>query len=138
VTVLIPLTVRRAIVAHARREHPNESCGFLLGRGRRVQFASPMKNVAARPARAFRIDDRGHIDLRRLLRAIEPTLEIVGVYHSHPAGPVHPSEQDVRDAHYPAWIHVIVGFSRGRPLIYAYRIRRGIVTTLTITEELRH
>jgi proteasome lid subunit RPN8/RPN11 len=135
VTVLIPPAVRRAIVAHARRERPNECCGLLLGAGTRVRFAAAMSNVAARPARRYRIDDREHIALRRLLRRLEPTVEIVGAYHSHPTGPARPSEQDVRDAHYPDWIHVIVGFSGRRALIYAYRMRRGIVTTLAIAEE---
>ena len=136
-TVLIPAAVRRAIVAQARRERPNESCGFLLGRGSRVWYAAAMRNVAARPARAYRIDDREHIASRRVLRSLEPRLDIIGVYHSHPSGPARPSRQDVRDAHYPDWIHVIVGFSGRRAVIYAYRIRRGVVTTLAIAEEPR-
>ena len=136
-TVLIPVAVRRTIVAHARRDRPNESCGFLLGRGAHVRYATAMRNVAARPAQAYRIDDREHITLRRVLRALEPELGIVGVYHSHPSGPARPSAQDVREAHYPDWIHVIVGFSGRRAVIYAYRIRRGVVTTLAIAEEPR-
>lgn len=135
--VVIPPAVRRAIVADARRERPNEACGFLLGHGARVRFAAAMRNVDERPAHAYRIDDREHIALRRLLRAMKPPLEIVGVYHSHPSGPALPSERDVRDAHYPDWIQVIVGFSGSRAVIYAYRIRRGVVTTLTIAEDPR-
>jgi proteasome lid subunit RPN8/RPN11 len=93
-----------------------------------------MPNVAARPAQRYRIDSREHIALRRMLRPLQPALEIVGVYHSHPAGPARPSEQDVRNAYYPDWIHVIIGFSGTRSLIYAYRIRRGMVMPLPIVE----
>ena len=130
----MPAAVRRAILQHARRERPNECCGFLLGRGAEIRFASAMANVAPRPAHAYRIDSREHIALRRVLRTVEPALEIVGVYHSHPSGSARPSAQDVHEAHYPDWIHLIVGFSGRRALIYAYRIRRGTVTPLPIAE----
>jgi proteasome lid subunit RPN8/RPN11 len=69
------------------------------------------------------VDDAAHIQLRRILRDLSPAIEIVGVYHSHPTGPAQPSARDVRQAHYPAWVHVIVGFPSGRPEIRAYRLR---------------
>ena len=60
-TARIPAVVRRAIVAHARRERPNECCGLLLGRGTAVQFALPVANVLASATR-YRISD-GHSSL---------------------------------------------------------------------------
>jgi len=130
-TCVVEPAVRRAIVAHARRDRPHECAGFLIGRGRRVIAAAPMENVAASPVR-YRIDDAAHIDLRRTLRALSPPLEIVGVYHSHPTGDPVPSPTDIAEAHYPDWFHVIVGLKAGRARVRAFAIGRGNVRELTI------
>lgn len=114
-----PAAVRRAMILHARREQPNECCGFLLGRGSRIQYALPMQNVSASATR-YRIDDAAHIVLRRWLRGMSPPLSIVGVYHSHPAGDAEPSDTDVREAMYPEWVYVIVGLRGDRPAVRAF------------------
>ena len=118
-----PVAVRRAIVAHARREAPNECCGFLLGAGRRVAYAMPMRNVAESRTR-YQIDDAANIELRRLLRGVSPALSIVGVYHSHPAGDAEPSPTDIREAMYPDWLYVIVGLKRTRAVVRAFSLTR--------------
>src|SRR5688572_8384252 len=105
----LPAPVRRTIVAHARREAPRECCGFLIGLRGRVLTALPMRNVAPVPTRRYRIDDRQHIELRRWLRRLEPPLEILGVYHSHPGGGTGLSPTDRALWHYPDWFSVIVG-----------------------------
>lgn len=128
--VLIPRSVRRAIVAHARRERPRECCGLIVGRDGRVQSAVPMRNVARGTTR-FRIDPRDHIELRRRLRAEQPALDIIGVYHSHPAGRAYPSRTDVAEAHYPDWIYVIVGLGAPRAEIGAFRIVGDRIERLT-------
>ena len=86
--------------------------------------AVPMDNAAASPVR-FRIDDRAHIELRRSLRRARPPLRILGVYHSHPAGVAWPSASDVAEAHYPDWVHLIVGLGGGRAALRGFRIRNG-------------
>ena len=127
--VLLPLAVRRAIVAHARETHPAECCGLLVGRGRRVRFAVRMRNVADSPTR-YRLDDRAHIALRKALRAFTPPLAIVGVYHSHPDGTAAPSPTDLAEAYYAEWVHVIVG---GRGDLRACRIERGRARRVILT-----
>jgi proteasome lid subunit RPN8/RPN11 len=121
--VRIEPDVVRAIIRHARRERPRECCGLLVGRGRRVAHAVPMRNTARGTSR-FRLDDRGHIDLRRQLRGWVPAMEIVGVYHSHPSGAAVPSARDLREAFYAGWVHVIAGL-HPRAAVRAYEIRRG-------------
>jgi len=91
VALTLPAAVRRAILAHAERDAPRECCGLLIGRSGRVLHAAAMRNISASPRVRFRIDPREHIVLRRELRRLSPALEIVGVYHSHPAGPAEPS-----------------------------------------------
>jgi proteasome lid subunit RPN8/RPN11 len=127
----LPVPVRRAIVAHARREAPRECCGLLVGRGRRVAFAVAMPNLEGGTTR-YRIDDRAHIDLRRTIRTFTPPLEILGVYHSHPAGDPIPSETDVAQAFYADWIHVIVGLGRATAACRAYRIAHGRVRAVPL------
>ncbi len=82
-----------------------------------------MRNAALGVTR-YRIDDREHIELRRALRRFSPTLEILGVYHSHPAGDARPSPTDLADAFYPDWVQVIVGLTP-RLQVRAYSIRNG-------------
>ncbi len=122
--VSLPAAVRRAIAAHARETYPAECCGFLVGHGGRMGFAVRMRNAAGSDRR-YRIDDRAHIELRRILRACAPPLEIVGVYHSHPNGPAAPSDTDRAEAHYPGWVHVIVACNGRRVRFGAFRIVRG-------------
>jgi len=129
-TVTMAAAARRAIVRQARAASPRECCGFLLGQGRHVRHVAAMNN-AARSRTRFRVRDRDHLALRRVLRAIDPTLEIVGVYHSHPQGPARPSPTDVAEAYYREWIHVIADV-RARPVVRAFRIADGRVEELAI------
>lgn len=115
--------VRRAIIAHAREDAPNECCGFLVGRGRDVIAAVRLRNVVKSPTR-FRVDPREHIEVRRMLRRFEPPLDIVGLYHSHPASAPIPSPTDLAEAHYREWLYVIVGLAGPRPRIRAWRAER--------------
>jgi proteasome lid subunit RPN8/RPN11 len=118
----IARAVKRALIAHADREHPRECCGFLLGRGRRVSYAVAATNVAQGNTR-YRVDDREHLQLRKLLRSFVPAIEIVGVYHSHPAGSATASETDVAEAMYPDWVYVIVGPRSPRRVVRAFQFR---------------
>jgi proteasome lid subunit RPN8/RPN11 len=131
-TLRLPASVRRAIVAHARREHPRECCGLLVGGRGRVTHAIAVRNVARGDRRRrFRLDPAGHVRWQRLLRDVSPALGILGAYHSHPAGRAWPSETDVAEAHYPEWIHVIVGFDP-RVHLAAFRLARGRIRPVTI------
>jgi [CysO sulfur-carrier protein]-S-L-cysteine hydrolase len=121
--LLVDAAVRGAMLDHAADSRPLECCGLLLGRGRHVRFAVPLRNTASSRVR-FRLDDRAHLELRRLLRGFRPVLEIVGVYHSHPAGRAWPSDSDIAEAHYPDWAFVVVGLA-GRPRVAAFRIQKG-------------
>lgn len=129
----MPATVLRDIVSHARRESPRECCGFLVGKPGRVSFAVGTRNVARGRVR-YRIDDRAHIALRRTLRRFVPPLEIVGVYHSHPAGDARPSPTDIATAFYPEWTHIIVGMRR-TVAVRAYRLARDRADRVMIQRE---
>jgi len=121
----LPTGVRATIARHALRDTPRECCGFLLGTAGRVIYALPATNISTTPLTRYRVEPREHIALQRILRRLTPPLAIVGVYHSHPRGPVGPSSSDVREAHVREWAHVIVDLSRRSPGITAWMIRNG-------------
>jgi desampylase len=76
----------------ARAAHPNEACGVLLGEGARITAAVPARNVHETPATHFEIDPQALIDAHRAARGGGP--EVIGYFHSHPAGLPEPSATD--------------------------------------------
>lgn len=92
------------IVAHARRDHPDEACGVVAGPAgsdRPTRFV-PMLNAARSPT-FYEFDSQ---DLLRLYREMDDRDEVpVVIYHSHTATEAYPSRTDVSlamepDAHY--------------------------------------
>jgi [CysO sulfur-carrier protein]-S-L-cysteine hydrolase len=78
------------LVSIAKDALPNESCAFLLGRDDRVMEILPMRN-ADESAVTFSIEPQ------ELLRAYDlaegKKLQVIGIFHSHPARPA-PSSTD--------------------------------------------
>lgn len=124
--------VKRAIVLHATREAPKECCGLLLGEPRHVMFAVPMANVDPRPRTRFHVDDREHLELRRVVRRLTPPLEIIGVYHSHPESVARVSSADIDEALYPDWLYAVVGLRGARPSVAVFRIAQGRASRVTV------
>ena len=123
--VRLSAAIRCAIVREALAARPHECCGLLVGRRQTIVAILPMQNVADSTETRFKVDDAAHIEARRMLRRLHPPIEIVGVYHSHPSGAAVPSPVDVAEAHYPDWIHIIVGLGGRRPVLRAFRIVNG-------------
>ncbi|EME64586.1 M67 family metallopeptidase [Amycolatopsis oliviviridis] len=92
------------IVAHARRDHPDEACGVIAGPegSDSPERYIPMLNAARSPT--FYEFDSG--DLLKLYREMDANDEVpVVIYHSHTATDAYPSRTDVSyasepDAHY--------------------------------------
>ena len=93
-----------AMVAHARRDHPDEACGVLAGPvgSDRAERFIPMVNAARSPT-FYEFDS---MDLLKLYRELEANNEVpVVIYHSHTATEAYPSRTDISyagapDAHY--------------------------------------
>ena len=96
-----------AIVAHARRDHPDEACGVVAGAegsDRATRFI-PMLNAAMSPT--FYGFDSG--DLLRLYKEMgERDEEPVVIYHSHTATEAYPSRTDISYASEPNAHYVLV------------------------------
>jgi proteasome lid subunit RPN8/RPN11 len=94
-----------AMVAHARRDHPDEACGVIAGPAGsdRPERIIPMLNAARSPT-FFEFDSK---DLFNLYREVDERDEdIVVIYHSHTATEAYPSRTDIQfgslnpDAHW--------------------------------------
>ena len=95
------------IVAHARRDHPDEACGVITGPAGsdRPERLVPMLNAARSPT-FFEFDSQ---DLFRLYKEVdERDEEIVVIYHSHTATEAYPSRTDIAYANEPAAHYVLV------------------------------
>ena len=95
------------LLAEARVAHPRECCGLLLGEGERIERVLPTSNVHPAPDTHFEIDPQALIDAHRAARG--GGLQVVGYYHSHPAGPPEPSATDRAYASADGRIWAIVG-----------------------------
>jgi proteasome lid subunit RPN8/RPN11 len=111
------------IVAHARREFPNECCGFVATRDGVATEVARVENVAASP---FRFDIEPHV-LLRTVTAIEDRGDDVGaIYHSHTRSAPYPSQTDANfAAHWPGTEWLIVGLAGEEPEVRHWRIEDG-------------
>jgi [CysO sulfur-carrier protein]-S-L-cysteine hydrolase len=119
------------IVAHARRDFPNECCGVVAVRDGVAEEVHELENVQASPFR-FEVDG---LEVMRVLEQIESDGAELGVlYHSHTRSDPYPSETDVNfAANWPGVEWLIVGVRRdGEPTVRSYLIDGGAVTEVGV------
>ena len=88
--------VLEGLHTEAAAAHPHECCGILLGKGTAITAHLAARNVHPQPERHFEIDPQALVDAFRAARG--GGAQVVGYYHSHPAGPPEPSATDQREA----------------------------------------
>ncbi|MFJ7216453.1 Mov34/MPN/PAD-1 family protein [Amycolatopsis sp. NPDC098790] len=118
------------IVAHARRDHPDEACGVIAGPegSDSPERFIPMLNAARSPT--FYEFDSG--DLLKLYREMDANDEVpVVIYHSHTATEAYPSRTDANIAAEPDAHYVLV--STRDPEVHEFRSYR--IVDAEITEE---
>ena len=126
------LTIDRAthdaIVAHARRDHPDEACGIVAGpegTDRPARFV-PMLNAARSPT-FYEFDSADLLQLYKELDANDE--EPVVVYHSHTATEAYPSRTDISYASEPNAHYVLVSTREPDSTEFrSFRIIDGVVT----------
>jgi proteasome lid subunit RPN8/RPN11 len=126
----IPQNIIEELVAQARAEAPDESCGYLLGRPASaiadalVTENYPMENVDHSPEH-FSFAPRDQFAALRYAR--ERGLKILANWHSHPASPSRPSQEDLRLANDPSIRYAILSLQDDRPVLNSFRILSGQV-----------
>jgi proteasome lid subunit RPN8/RPN11 len=120
--------VHDAIVAHARRDHPDEACGVVAGpegSDRPLRFV-PMLNAARSPT-FYEFDSTDLLQLYKEMAANDE--EPVVVYHSHTATEAFPSRTDISLAQEPNAHYVLVSTRSADEIEFrSYRIVEGEVT----------
>lgn len=127
-------TVLEAIAAHARADAPRECCGLLIGRQGWIDEAVAVPNRAADGLRRYQIDPRDHLSV--ITRCRGTSAEVVGGYHSHPAGSPDPSDTDRAQA-FEHFLFLIAGPVAGSlPVeIRAYRLSGGNFRPIRLVPE---
>ena len=123
------------IVAHARRDFPNECCGMLGVRDGRAVAIHEATNLAASPLR-FEVEGREILQAQDTFEA--DGAELGAIYHSHTRSEPYPSQTDINfAAGWPGAEWLIVGLRReGEPTMRSYRIDDGVVTELDVEVEV--
>jgi proteasome lid subunit RPN8/RPN11 len=122
--LIIPAAIIANIFGQAKKGLPEEICGYLAGKGREVTQWYPLTNTDHSP-------EHYSFDPAEQFRVVRETrkagLEILANYHSHPATPARPSQEDIRLAYDPNILYLIVSLTEAEPDIKAFRIRNGEV-----------
>jgi proteasome lid subunit RPN8/RPN11 len=117
-----------AMVAHARRDHPDEACGVIAGPAgsdRPVRIV-PMANAERSPT-FYRFDSLEQLAVWREMDQQDE--EPIVIYHSHTATEAYPSRTDVAYANEPAAHYVLVSTRDPEHVeLRSFRIVDGDVT----------
>lgn len=123
------LTLTRAmvdqVIAHARRDHPDEACGVIAGRDDKATRVVEMENAERSPT-FYRFDAQEQL---RVWRAMDDADEVpMVIYHSHTATEAHPSRTDISLASEPGAHYLLVSTRVQTDEVRSFRIADGAVT----------
>lgn len=96
--LVLPAGIRAEILAHLQACLPEEACGILGGLGNTITLALPVENELHSPVR-FRMRPADQVRVFQTLESLG--LEMLAIWHSHPAGPAGLSATDLSEAYYP-------------------------------------
>ena len=112
------------LIAQAQKDAPNETCGYLLGIDNVVTENYWMENIDHSPEHfSFAPKDQ----FAALKYARSKGLRILANWHSHPASPSRPSQEDLRLANDPTIRYAILSLHEGIHL-NSFKILNGEVT----------
>lgn len=118
---------RAEIIAHAKENLDQESCGILAGKNGKVEKVYKMANVSDSPELCYFMDSREQLNVMKKIRNLN--LEMIGIYHSHPKSEPYPSLRDVELAFYPEVVYIIISLKNSAaPELKAYKIVAGKIT----------
>jgi proteasome lid subunit RPN8/RPN11 len=125
--MIIPENIINELINQAQQDAPNETCGYLLGitttDGDIVTENYWMENIDHSPEHfSFAPKDQ----FAALKHARSKSLKILANWHSHPASPSRPSQEDLRLANDPTIRYAILSLHEGVHL-NSFKILNGQV-----------
>ena len=124
----IPQHIIEELIAQARKDAPDESCGYLLGS--LTTSPSPkgegdFEALVDHSSEHFSFAPKDQFVALRYAR--EKGLRILANWHSHPASPSRPSQEDLRLANDPTIRYAILSLLDGEPKLNSFKILNGKV-----------
>ena len=117
-----PQSVIEELISQAEKDAPDESCGYLLGTEDEVTENYWMENID-HSSEHFSFAPKDQFAALRYARA--KGLKILANWHSHPATPSRPSQEDLRLANDPNIRYAILSLMDGEPRLNSFRIING-------------
>jgi proteasome lid subunit RPN8/RPN11 len=97
-TLEIPVNILYKMKHHVQVNFPIEACGLLAGRNNHIQMIEIVTN-SLQSQTEFRMEPEEQINA--LTKFYSNELDLLAIFHSHPKGPAHPSQKDLRLHFYP-------------------------------------
>ncbi len=95
---------------HLAQLSPNqEVCGLIGSKNGIPLSCYPIDNIADTPHVRFLLDPQQQIAAISQMRVRNE--ELFAIYHSHPTTPALPSATDIKMAHYPEAVHLIISLN---------------------------
>ncbi len=110
------------LIEQGRSKAPLEACGYLAGTGGLVERHFPMANTD-KSEYHFTLDPEEQFKVFNETRKMG--FEILAVYHTHPASPARPSEEDLKLAYDPDMVYMIISLLEKECEVKAFKIRNG-------------
>ncbi len=148
--------IKDRLFAHAEKDAPIEACGYLTGNVidpsarppaslgmtgeeppaslgiTEISEVCPMTNTD-KSEEHFSFDPKEQFEVVKAARA--KGREVVAVYHSHPASPARPSDEDIKLAFDPKIVYLIVSLVDNTKTIKAFSIVSGKVSEVELEVE---
>ena len=116
------------MLEHVDQHLPLEACGLLAGRNDQVEKVIPVRNQAQSPVR-FVMEPYEQL---QAFDWMETTgLDLIGIFHSHPAGPETASVTDIAEAAYEV-IHLIWSRDQSGWKARGFWIENGMATEVSL------
>ncbi len=116
------------MIRHIEGYAPLEACGLLAGKNNRVEKVIVVRNQAQSPVR-FVMDPYEQLQAFEWIES--HALDLVGIFHSHPAGPETASPTDVAEAAYEV-VHIIWSRPTGTWKPRGFWIKNGEATEVAL------
>lgn len=117
------------MIESVQRVYPEEGCGILAGKDTTVEYVLPVENELHLPTRfLMKAEDQ----LKVFLELDRKNIDMIGIYHSHPHGPDHPSETDVNENYYPESAYLICSKNDEGWFVRAFRFDRSKFSPIQI------
>ncbi len=124
----------KQLIALARADAPQETCGIIGGKDGKALRVYPLKNVDDQPQIRYLGDPRQQ--LRALQDIDENGWDVLAIYHSHPATQAYPSQTDISRAFYPDAIYLLISLMNPeQATVRGYKINEGQVSEITVEIE---